>query len=59
MHIRPKTFNLKIAVEQTLHVSILHGVGVLPTRGERLPYTEQTVSLHGANGFPVRVRGEG
>ena len=56
MHIRPKTFNLKIAVEQTLHVSILHGVGVLPTRGGRSPYTGGTASLHGANGLPTRSK---
>ena len=33
-----------------------HWVTVLPTRGERLPYTEQTASLHGAKGSPAVQR---
>ena len=34
------------------------GAAVPPTRGERPPYTGGTVSLHGAKGFPARVRRE-
>ena len=32
----------------------LHGTDVLPTRGDRSPYTRGTASLHEGNGFPTR-----